>query len=102
MGLVAVTYPGVWSLSQLFIGALSDRWGRKWLIAGGMWVQTIGIWVLLMGQGLAVWLVKAVLLGFGTALVYPTLRPPCLMWRDDGYAVGALLADVLGIPRAVG
>lgn len=121
IGLVAATYPGVWGLSQLFTGALSDRWGRKWLIAGGMWVQAIGIWVLLIGQSLAGWLAGAVLLGFGTAMVYPTLlaavsdvahptwRASAVgvyrLWRDGGYAVGALLAgvlaDVLGIPFAI-
>ncbi len=121
IGLIAAAYPGVWGLSQLFTGALSDRWGRKWLIAGGMWVQAIGIWVLVIGQGLAAWLAGAVLLGFGTAMVYPTLlaavsdvahpnwRASAVgvyrLWRDGGYAVGALLAgvlaDALGIPFAI-
>ena len=111
IGLVAAAYPGVWGLSQLFTGALSDRWGRKWLIAGGMWVQAVGIGALVVGQTLAVWLAAAVLLGFGTAMVYPTLlaavsdvahpnwRASAVgvyrLWRDGGYAVGALLAGVL-------
>ena len=121
MGWVAATYPGVWGLSQLFTGALSDRWGRKWLIAGGMWVQAIGIWTLAIGQHLAGWLAGAVLLGLGTAMVYPTLlaavsdvahptwRASAVgvyrLWRDGGYAVGALLAgllaDALGISFAI-
>ena len=121
IGVVAATYPAVWGLSQLFTGVLSDRWGRKWLIAGGMWVQAIGIWVLVIGHGLAAWLAGAVLLGFGTAMVYPTLlaavsdvahpnwRASAVgvyrLWRDGGYAVGALLAgvlaDALGIPFAI-
>lgn len=121
IGWVAATYPGVWGLSQLFTGALSDRWGRKWLIAGGMWVQAIGIWGLVIGQNLAGWLAGAVLLGLGTAMVYPTLlatvsdvahptwRASAVgvyrLWRDGGYAVGALLAgvlaDTLGIPFAI-
>jgi MFS family permease len=121
IGLVAATYPGVWGLSQLFTGALSDRWGRKWLIAGGMWVQALGIWVLVIGQSLSGWLAGAVLLGFGTAMVYPTLlaavsdvahptwRASAVgvyrLWRDGGYAIGALLAgvlaDALGIPFAI-
>lgn len=121
IGWVAATYPGVWGLSQLFTGALSDRWGRKWLIAGGMWVQALAIWTLVIGQNLAGWLAGAVLLGFGTAMVYPTLlaavsdvahptwRASAVgvyrLWRDGGYAVGALLAgvlaDTLGIPFAI-
>src|SRR4029079_13114253 len=54
VGIIAAAYPGVWGLSQLATGALSDRWGRKWLIAGGMWVQAAGIGLFLVGQGFAV------------------------------------------------
>lgn len=121
VGLIAATYPGVWGLSQLLTGALSDRWGRKWLIATGMWVQAIGIGLFVVGQDFWVWLGGAVLLGLGTALVYPTLlaaisdvahpqwRASAVgvyrLWRDGGYAVGALmaglLADALGMPVAI-
>jgi MFS family permease len=121
VGLIAATYPGVWGLSQLLTGALSDRWGRKWLIAAGMWVQAVGIGLFVVGQGFWWWLSGAVLLGLGTALVYPTLlaaisdvahpewRASAVgvyrLWRDGGYAVGALmaglLADALGIPIAI-
>jgi MFS family permease len=121
VGIIAATYPGVWGLSQLATGALSDRWGRKWLIAAGMWVQAAGIGLFLIGQGFAFWLAGAVLLGIGTAMVYPTLlatisdvahpewRASAVgvyrLWRDGGYAVGALtaglIADALGIPAAI-
>lgn len=121
VGIIAATYPGVWSISQLLTGALSDRWGRKWLIAVGMWVQAAGIGLFVVGQDFWVWLGGAVLLGLGTALVYPTLlaaisdvahpewRASAIgvyrLWRDGGYAVGALLAgllaDALGIPVAI-
>jgi MFS family permease len=121
VGLIAATYPGVWGLSQLLTGALSDRWGRKWLIAAGMWVQAAGIGLFVVGQGFWGWFGGAVLLGLGTALVYPTLlaavsdvahpewRASAVgvyrLWRDGGYAVGALmaglLADTLGIPVAI-
>ena len=121
IGLIAATYPGVWGLSQLLTGALSDRWGRKWLIATGMWVQAVGIGVLVAGQSFWPWFGGAVLLGLGTALVYPTLlaaisdvahpdwRASAVgvyrLWRDGGYAVGALtaglLADAFGIPLAM-
>ena len=121
IGLIAAAYPGVWGLGQLFTGALSDRWGRKWLIAGGMWLQAVGIWVFVTGQGFWAWFGGAVLLGIGTAMVYPTLlaaisdvahpdwRASAVgvyrLWRDGGYAIGALmaglLADAFGIPTAI-
>jgi MFS family permease len=121
VGLVAAAYPGVWGLSQLVTGALSDRWGRKGLIAGGMLVQAAAIWLFVAGQGLALWLACAVLLGLGTAMVYPTLlaavsdvaRPEWRasavgvyrLWRDLGYAAGGLsaglLADAVGIPTTI-
>jgi MFS family permease len=121
IGIIAAAYPGVWSVSQLLTGALSDHWGRKWLIAAGMWVQAGGIWLFVAGQGFWIWLMGAVLLGVGTALVYPTLlaaisdvaqpqwRASAVgvyrLWRDGGYAAGALLAgviaDQLGIAAAI-
>jgi MFS family permease len=121
VAVISATYPGVWGLSQLVTGALSDRWGRKWLIAAGMWVQAAGILLFVIGQAFAGWLAGAVLLGVGTALVYPTLlaavsdvahpewRASAVgvyrLWRDGGYAVGALtaglLADALGTPVAI-
>ena len=122
VGIVAAAYPGVWGVAQLATGALSDRWGRKWMIVGGMWVQAAGIALFVIGRGLDTWLAGAVLLGLGTALVYPTLlaaisdvaqpswRASAVgvyrLWRDLGYAVGALMtglvADAFGIPAAIG
>lgn len=101
---------------------LSDHLGRKGLIAAGMWVQAGGLLVILASHGFWFWLPGTVLLGVGTALVYPTLlaavsdvahpswRASAVgvyrLWRDSGYAVGALLsgiiADLLGIPWAIG
>jgi MFS family permease len=121
IALIAAVYPGVWSMSQLVTGTLSDRWGRKWIIATGMWVQSIGIAIFVIGSGFWAWLTGAALLGIGTAMVYPALlaavsdvahpswRASAVgvyrLWRDAGYAVGALLAGVLadafGIPFAV-
>jgi len=111
IALVSAAYPGVWGLSQLFTGALSDRLGRKWMIAVGMWVQAAGIALFVIGRGLASWMSGSILLGLGTALVYPTLlaavsdvahpqwRASAVgvyrLWRDGGYAVGALMAGAL-------
>ncbi len=121
VGAITAIYPAVWGISQLATGALSDRWGRKWMIAAGMWVQAMGIALFVVGRGFGMWLVGAVLLGLGTALVYPTLlaavsdvvhpqwRASAVgvyrLWRDSGYAVGALvtggLADAFGVPFAI-
>lgn len=129
IGVLASTYPAVWGLSQLATGALSDRWGRKWMIAIGMWVQAVGICLIAaapsvvddLAENFWLWIVGAVLLGLGTALVYPTLlaaigdvvgpgwRASAVgvyrLWRDLGYAVGALLsgivADIFGLVWAV-
>jgi MFS family permease len=121
IGLITAIYPAVWGISQLATGALSDRWGRKWMIATGMWVQAVGTALFVLGRGFGMWLVGAVLVGIGSALVYPTLlaavsdvahpewRASAVgvyrLWRDGGYAVGALisgvLADALGIPTAI-
>ena len=53
IGWLAAIYPGVWGIGQLFTGALSDRIGRKWLVAGGMWVQAAGIALIVMSGHLA-------------------------------------------------
>ena len=121
VGIVAATYPGVWGIGQLATGVLSDRWGRKGMIIAGMWVQAVGIGLLVVGGGFTSWMGGAALLGLGTALVYPTLlaavsdvahpqwRASAVgvyrLWRDSGYALGAitagLLADALGIRAAM-
>lgn len=117
IGWLAAIYPAVWGIGQLYTGALSDRIGRKSLIVGGMWLQGIGIAVLTSSRSFSLFAVGAVLLGAGTAMVYPTLlaaigdvahpawRASAVgvyrLWRDLGYAVGAVLAglvaDLLGI-----
>ncbi|QDW31249.1 MFS transporter [Arthrobacter sp. KBS0702] len=121
IGILAAVYPAVWGAVQLLTGAASDRLGRKWLIAGGMFVQAVGLAVVAAGRGFEIWLLAAVLLGVGTAMVYPTLLAAIgdvahpqwrarsvgiyRLWRDGGFAVGALLsgllADAYGIPVAI-
>ncbi len=111
IGALAALYPLVWGIGQLFTGSLSDRIGRKRLIAGGMWVQAAGIAVIEWSAGFAGFAAGAVLLGAGTAMVYPTLlaaigdvahpswRASAVgvyrLWRDLGYAVGAVVAGVI-------
>ena len=121
IGLLAAAYPFVWGILQLFTGALSDRMGRKWLIASGMMLQAIAIFAIVMVRSYSVWLTAAIVLGVGTAMVYPTLlaaigdvahpawRASAVgvyrLWRDAGYAVGAVLsgfvADLWGVSAAV-
>ena len=121
IGTLAAIYPATWGVTQLFTGAWSDRVGRKWLIATGMWVQAVGIALVVLATGFAGFATGAALLGVGTAMVYPTLLAAIgdvahpswrassvgvyRLWRDLGYAIGALLAgaiaDALGLPAAM-
>jgi MFS family permease len=122
VGILMGIYPAVWSIGQIATGALSDRVGRKWLIAGGMGVQAAGIGLIAGTSGFGPWAVGSVLLGLGTAMVYPTLlaavsdiadpswRASAIgtyrFWRDAGFALGAiaagLLADAFGRRIAIG
>ena len=109
--MLAAIYPAVWGAGQLITGALSDRLGRKWLIAAGMWVQATALGLDAIGTTFNTWVLAAVLLGAGTAMVYPTLLATIgdvahpawrarsigvyRLWRDGGFAVGALVAGVI-------
>jgi MFS family permease len=121
IGLLAAIYPAVWGLGQIGTGALSDRVGRKWMIVWGMWMQALGIVVTAVSTQMPGFVCGAVMLGLGTAMVYPTLlaaigdvaradwRASAVgvyrLWRDLGYAIGALLAgivaDAFGLKTAV-
>jgi MFS family permease len=121
IGTLAAIYPATWGIAQLFTGAWSDSVGRKWLIVWGMWVQAIGIAAVVLSSQFAGFALGAILLGVGTAMVYPTLLAAIgdvahpswrassvgvyRLWRDLGYAVGALLAgataDALGLSAAM-
>jgi MFS family permease len=122
IGVLKAVYPGIWGVLQVVTGPLSDRIGRKGLIVAGMWLQAVALLMVPLLGGFAWWLVASILLGVGTAMVYPTLlaaisdvahptwRARSLsiyrFWRDLGYAVGALLAgvigDAFGLPWAIG
>ena len=121
IGILAAIYPATWGGAQLATGALSDLVGRKWLIVAGMWVQAAGIGVVILSRRFTGFAAGAALLGIGTAMVYPTLlaaigdvaspewRASAVgiyrLWRDLGYAVGALVAglsaDVVGLAGAM-
>ena len=121
IGILKAVYPVVWGVLQTITGPLSDRWGRKGLIVAGMWVQAAGLFLTAATRQFGWWLAASVLLGLGTAMVYPTLiasvsdashpiwRARSLsvyrFWRDLGYAIGALaagiLADLFGASLAI-
>ncbi len=121
IGMLAAIYPATWGVVQLGTGALSDRVGRKWLIVSGMWLQAAAIVVVIVSHRFAWSATGLTLLGVGTAMVYPTLLAAIgdvalpswrassvgvyRLWRDLGYAIGALLAgitaDVVGLAGAM-
>lgn len=122
IGILKAIYPATWGILQIATGPLSDRWGRKGLIVAGMWIQSAGLFLTAATRQFEWWLVGSLLLGVGTAMVYPSLiaavsdtshptwRARSLsvyrFWRDLGYAIGALsagiIADIFGMAWAVG
>jgi MFS family permease len=121
IGWLAAIYPATWGMLQLWTGHWSDRVGRKWLIALGMWVQAVGIVLTSLTSAFLGFAAGAALLGVGTAMVYPTLLAAIgdvvhprwrassvgvyRLWRDAGYAAGAIVAgitaDLLGVRSAI-
>jgi MFS family permease len=111
IGILKAVYPAAWGVLQIATGTLSDRWGRKGLIVAGMWVQAGGLFLTAATRDFNWWLIGSLLLGLGTAMVYPSLiaavsdashpawRARSLsvyrFWRDLGYAIGALLAGII-------
>ena len=121
IGILKAIYPATWGVLQIATGPLSDRWGRKGLIVAGMWVQAAGLFLTAATRQFEWWMTGSVLLGVGTAMVYPSLiaavsdashptwRARSLsvyrFWRDLGYALGALsaglIADAFGLFWAI-
>jgi MFS family permease len=122
IGWLAALYPAVWGAAQIGTGALSDRTGRRPLIVAGMGLQAAGLGLFAVADGFAWWALAAMILGLGTAAVYPTLiaqvsdlvtphdRASSVgiyrLWRDLGYVAGGLLAgglaDLFGFRVAIG
>ncbi len=121
IGILKAIYPASWGILQVATGPLSDRFGRKGLIVAGMWVQSAGLFLTAATRAFEWWLLGSLLLGIGTAMVYPSLiaavsdashpswRARSLsvyrFWRDLGYAIGALsaglIADFFGLSWAI-
>lgn len=128
IGILSAIYPMSWGLFQLYTGNLSDKIGRKWLIVWGMWLIVWGMWLQALGIIVTVYsntflcfAIGALMLGIGTAMVYPTFLAAISdvahpswrassvgiyrFWRDSGYAIGAIIsgitADLFGINIAI-
>lgn len=122
IGILKAVYPSTWGLLQVATGPSSDKLGRKGLIVVGMWIQAAALFLTASTRDFGWWLLGSLLLGLGTAMVYPSLiaavsdashptwRARSLsvyrFWRDLGYAVGALaaglIADRFGFAWAIG
>lgn len=121
-GIIVALYPAAWGFFQLFTGVLSDKVGRKKLIVYGMWTQAAALWFILAVDSFSMWILGSIILGIGTAMVYPTLQAAIgdvvapawrassmgvyRFWRDSGYAFGALfagiIADLISVTWAIG
>ncbi len=121
IGSIAAMYPVVWGIGQLFTGKMSDHYSKKAMLFWGMLLQGIAIICIPFGGNYLELLILSGILGFGTALVYPTfissIAAVCnpkqraesigifRLWRDLGYAFGALasgiIADIWGIDQAI-
>jgi MFS family permease len=111
IGIVTATYPAVWGLLQLVTGAMADRYSKKVLLYAGMAIQAVALFALVWTQRLEMFVVLSALIGAGTALVYPTFLATVAentnpddraksigvfrLWRDMGYAIGALLTGII-------
>ncbi|MBT8218330.1 MAG: MFS transporter [Bacteroidia bacterium] len=122
IGKIVAIYPIIWGLGQLFTGKLADHLDKKKMLFWGMLLQGIALIIMIFASTFLHYALLSIVLGTGTAIVYQTFlaaiadyahpqqRTECIgifrLWRDLGYAIGALLtgilADSLGIHWAVG
>ncbi len=122
IGIIVAVYPSVWGLGQLFTGKLADLFQKKLLLFWGMFLQAFALLVMLKATSFSHFVLLSVVLGLGTALVYPTFLAAVAdythptqraksigvfrLWRDLGYAFGAvitgIIADTLGLLTSVG
>jgi MFS family permease len=122
IGQIVAIYPIFWGLGQLFTGFVADHVSKKWMLFVGMFVQGITLFIMLWATSFFQFWILAAILGIGTAIVYPTFLAAIAeythpeqrakgigvfrLWRDLGYAVGALvtgiIADLLSVSWSVG
>jgi len=121
IGIITATYPAVWGLGQLVTGKMADHFCKKDMLFTGMFLQGLALLIMPWAQTMTHYIILSVILGWGTAMVYPTFlatvaentnpqdRAKSLgifrLWRDSGYAIGAILtgviADSLGINASI-
>ena len=121
IGIVTAIYPAVWGFGMIITGKMADRICKKDMLFWGMMLQAIALILLVMASSIAQFILLNILLGWGTAMVYPTFlasiaehthphdRPKSLgvfrLWRDLGYAIGAIItgiiADAIGISASI-
>lgn len=121
IAIITAVYPAVWGIGQLFTGKMSDIFCKKSMLFWGMFLQGIALLVMIFASSFTHFIILAFVLGWGTAMVYPTFlatvaentnphdRPKSLgvfrLWRDLGYAIGAILtgiiADAFGINESI-
>ena len=121
IGIITAVYPAVWGLGQLFTGKMADLYEKKKLLFWGMFMQAVALVILIWANSLTEFVIIGSVLGFGTALVYPTFLATVAenthpldraksigifrLWRDLGYAIGAILtgiiADLLNLNIAI-
>lgn len=122
IGIVTAVYPAVWGIGQLFTGRMADMVCKKDLLYAGMLLQAIALFGLLWAVTMTHFILLSILLGWGTAMVYPTFLAAVAenthpldraksigifrLWRDMGYAIGALMtgiiADLFNMETAIG
>jgi MFS family permease len=111
IGIIVATYPAVWGIGQLFTGSLADKYCKRNLLFWGMFLQGLALVAMTWANSFSLFIVLSSLLGIGTAIVYPTFlaavsdythphqRPQSIgifrLWRDLGYAIGAILTGLL-------
>ena len=121
VGIIVGIYPAVWGFGQLFTGTMADKYAKQKLLYWGMFIQSVALILLVWATSFLHFMLLSVVLGFGTALVYPTFlasiaentnpidRPKSIgvfrLWRDLGYAIGAvitgLIASIAGLDAAI-
>ncbi len=111
IGIITAIYPAVWGIGQLFTGKMADKFCKKDILYVGMFLQAIALIVLVWADSMLDFVILSSILGWGTAMVYPTFLATVAenthpqdraksigifrLWRDLGYAIGAILTGII-------